>query len=69
MAARKSCDIRDLSVTVAELAEMFSLTPERIRQLIKLDVLERDDAGGLNVQASIINYERFLLRGLDRTSG
>jgi hypothetical protein len=47
-----------LRVTVKALAEMFDLSPERIRQLIKLGVFEQDDEGALNVHQCLIGYER-----------
>ena len=54
-----TCRIVAAKVTVAELAEMFVLTPERIRQLVNSGVIEQE-RDGIPLQAAIAGYRDFL---------
>lgn len=66
MATKRQCEEVDVSrftVTVAQLAEMFNLSSERIRQLIKLGAFEQEEDGCIPLQRAIINYERLLAHG------
>jgi hypothetical protein len=56
-------DIRDLRVNTATLAELFDLSVQRIGQLARIGVLDRDADGLFGLQVSLANYERFIRSG------
>jgi len=56
-------EIAEFTLSVAELAEWFELSSERVRQLVKLGCFEQREDGRIPLQRALLNYERLLTHG------
>lgn len=54
-------------VSVGELAELFELTSERVRQLIGLGIIDREADGKIEVIRAMHGYSDYLRHGDPKT--
>ena len=56
-------EIGQWTLSIAEMAEWFELSPERVRQLCRSGIFEQDENGQIFLQRALLNYERLLAHG------